>query len=87
MTHVCIYTHTPDDLTELMHAMKTARTGDAFSELGLPVRHGEPDWTSLPTFGGEIPDNTVEVWSWDADEMLVGTCPDDLQLVPRLHAI
>jgi hypothetical protein len=76
----------PSNLTELMHTMKTARTADAFANYSLPVRHGEPDWTSLPTFGGDEPDDTVEVWSWDADEMLVGTCTDDLQLVPRLHA-
>jgi hypothetical protein len=58
----------PKNLTELMHAMKTARTADAFASYGLPVRHGVPDWTSLPTFGGDEPDDTVEVWSWDADE-------------------
>jgi hypothetical protein len=73
----------PKNLTELMHAMKTARTGDAFSAFGLPVRHGEPDWTSLPTFGGEMPENTAEIWSWDADELLVGTCVDDLRIISR----
>ena len=41
------------------------------------------NWTSLPTFGGTEPDDTREVWSWDADNLLVGTCADDLKIVPR----
>lgn len=41
------------------------------------------DWTNLPTFGGSDPRNTREVWSWDARRLLVGTCADDLRIVPR----
>lgn len=41
------------------------------------------DWTNLPTFGGPDPDDTVGVWSWDADSLLIGTCVDDLAIVPR----
>ncbi len=41
------------------------------------------DWTGLPVFGGDEPDSTAEVWSWDADSLLVGTCADDLKIVTR----
>ena len=29
------------------------------------------DLTDLPTFGGDAPDNTVDIWSWDADRLLI----------------
>ena len=40
--------------------------------------------SSLPTFGGEEPKiNTSEIWSWDADELMV-TGPDgDYAIVSR----
>lgn len=41
------------------------------------------DWASLPTFGGPDVDDTDGVWSWDATRMLVGTCRDDLEIIPR----
>lgn len=44
---------------------------------------GDLDWTSLPTFGGTEPRDTVGVWSWDADNLLVGTCASDLRIEPR----
>lgn len=45
-------------------------------------RHG--DWsTDLPTFGGAEPRDTDGVWSWDAERLLVGTGPQDLEIVPR----
>ncbi len=45
-------------------------------------QHGQ--WRSdLPAYGGETPSDTQEVWSWDSDRLLVGTCADDLQIVGR----
>lgn len=41
------------------------------------------DWTSLPTFGGEEPADTDEIWSWDADSLLVGSCASELEIIPR----
>ncbi|MBJ6759732.1 hypothetical protein JGU66_03080 [Myxococcaceae bacterium JPH2] len=50
-------------------------------------RHGalltDLPWTELPTFGGPPPDRTDDVWSWDAERLLVGTRPDSLTLVRR----
>ena len=37
----------------------------------------------LPTFGGPEPDDTSGVWSWDETRLLVGSCIDDLRIVPR----
>lgn len=51
--------------------------------VGLPVRKGECDTTSLPTFGGNEPENTQGVWSWDETHMIVGTCPSDMEIVSR----
>lgn len=51
--------------------------------LGAPIAHGELDWSALPKFGGEEPGDTNEVWSWDADRLLVGSCRDDLEIVDR----
>ena len=30
------------------------------------------DWTSLPEFGGDAPESTEGVWSWDEERLLVG---------------
>ena len=46
-------------------------------------RFGSTDWSSLPTFGGQAPDDCSEVWSWDADRVLVGTCSDDARITDR----
>lgn len=40
-------------------------------------------WDDLPVFGGEDPEDTRCVWSWDVDRMIVGTCADDLEIVSR----
>ena len=42
------------------------------------------DWSDLPTFGGEEPSDTVGIWSWDPDNMIVGTCEDDIEIVSRI---
>lgn len=81
---------TLDALHALLVAAPTEKNSDAQVEYatrhGLPVAHGEIDWTSLPTFGGDEPADTGEVWSWDATRLLVGSCPDDLALVDRADA-
>jgi hypothetical protein len=41
------------------------------------------DITSLPTFGGSKPLNTVKVWSWDETSLLVGDCVDEMKIQPR----
>ena len=80
-------TTTPQTLDDLLTAMQTATTADTFEALGLPVAHGQPDWTSLPTFGGDEPHDTTGIWSWDEDRLIVGTCADDVEIVPRLSAV
>ena len=40
-------------------------------------------WDKLPTFGGTEPGDTTEIWSWDAERLLVGTCRDDLEIIDR----
>jgi hypothetical protein len=37
----------------------------------------------MPTFGGEEPEDTSEVWSWDEYNLLIGCGVDDLKIVPR----
>lgn len=48
-----------------------------------PLLAAEWVWTSLPTFGGDEPNNTAGIWSWDADRVIVGTCADDVEIQPR----
>ena len=76
------------NLGELLEAMKAKdpRTLD---------QHGQ--WrTDLPTFGVDMdnlskgtPRHTdrVTVWSWDQTLMIVGTCGDDLRILPRADKI
>lgn len=46
-----------------------------------------PRWDSLPTFGGIEPVDTEGVWSWDSENMIVGTCSGDIQLSKRYEEI
>ena len=39
--------------------------------------------TDLPTFGGAAPKDTLGVWSWDAESLLIGNYRGDLEIVPR----
>ena len=45
--------------------------------------HGATNLDDLPTFGGETPDDTSEIWSWDETRLLVGTCAAELEIVDR----
>ena len=49
----------------------------------MHARHPEQWSDELPTFGGKEPNCTVGVWSWDEESVLVGTCADDLKILPR----
>jgi hypothetical protein len=44
---------------------------------------GLGDWSSLETFGGDEPALTSGVWSWDETHMIVGSCAEDVKIVPR----
>ena len=41
------------------------------------------DMSDLPTFGGDIPQTTECIWSWDNDNIIIGECADDFQIVSR----
>lgn len=70
--------HAPLTLDDLLANIKTGSVWD-----GAPIRHGEIDWSSLPTFGGAEPSSTIEVLSWDSERLLVGTCVHNLEIVSR----
>jgi len=55
------------NLNEVFDAMKT--------NAGL-------NWENLPTWGAE-PEETSQVWSWDNERAIVGTCADDIEIVDR----
>lgn len=40
-------------------------------------------WDDLPSFGGDEPSDTREIWSWDTTRLIVGTCADDIRIVNR----
>ena len=43
----------------------------------------DQQWAELPVFGGEEPGSTIGVWSWDADNLLVGDSREGLRIIPR----
>lgn len=53
------------------------------NQYGLPISGNDIDFAELPTFGGEEPSDTSGVWSWDKNNLLVGTCVDDMEIVSR----
>ena len=60
-------------LLDALRAVQDALTEEDPHNRNLFVRVGELiDVTDLPTYGGEEPDDTIGVWSWDATSLLVG---------------
>ena len=68
----------PENLDELLNIL---RAGAIWP--GCPMECGGLDATELPTFGGPDVEDTLEVWSWDAERLIVGTCSDDFEIVQR----
>jgi hypothetical protein len=57
---------------------------DDLGDLLAVLRDYQPEsLDDLPTFGGDEPKDTLEVWSWDETRLLVGTCAADLEIVAR----
>ena len=63
-------------LDDLLEALQVA------AEVAPEVTR-DADLSSLPTFGGDEPSDTNEVWSWDAERLLVGQCVSDMHIIPR----
>ena len=61
------------DLDELLDALNSVE----------PEQTDERLMTSLPTFGGDEPAETLGVWSWDATHMIVGLCIGEFEIVER----
>ena len=68
----------PSNLEELLEILKA--NGDW---AGSPQNHGELDYSSLPTFGGDEPSNAAGIWSWDEDSVIMGSCSDDFCIESR----
>lgn len=67
--------------TTLEALMERMQAGECWYD--APVKHGELDWSSLPTFGGDDPVDTVGIWSWDADSLLIGDDGSTLEIIDR----
>ena len=65
------------NLDELLETIRTVH-----AELDEDDR-SNLDLTDLPTFGGQEPDDTAAVWSWDAERLLVGLCVSKFRIQPR----
>lgn len=76
----------PATLDQLFTILKTNPTAEQATQHGLATNHGECDWTDLPTFGGERPNDTAAIWSWDANRIITGTCASDIKIVSRDYA-
>ena len=64
-----------DELTSRLNYHN--KEGINFKEIGV-------DLTSLPTFGGDDPEDTEDIWSWDDTRLMVtGDSVDLFQIVDR----
>jgi len=62
-----------ENLSQLLETLRTIESVLSETDDCDPLRVDElVDVTSLPTYGGEDPENTVGVWSWDETSLLVG---------------
>lgn len=54
-------------------------------ELHQDGREEEIQMCSLPFFGGQEPEYTLGVWSWDEENLLIGEGWTDLMIVNRAN--
>ena len=73
---------TPSSLEELASILTDHALRISAAEAAGEVPPAELDLSDLPTFGGAEPLDTLGVWSWDAESLLVGD-GSDLSIVPR----
>lgn len=73
---------TPSSLEELASILTDHALRIIAAEAAGEAPPAELDLSDLPTFGGDEPLDTLGVWSWDADSLLVGDGSDFL-IVPR----
>jgi hypothetical protein len=79
-------TETETETLDPRIAVAAARTlGELLTALRADDDDRLVDWTDLPSFGGDDPANTHQVWSVDPTHLLVGTCADDLEIVSRRY--
>ena len=64
--------HSIDSLEDLLEYLKD--WNDEYTQMMM---------ADLPVFGGEEPSNTSEIWSWDLNNLLVGTCSEDFRIISR----
>jgi len=67
------------------HTVLVRVTTKPFSDLEdllEAMQHGTPDWSNLPSFGGDDI-NEPGVWSWNETHMIAGECSQDVEIVPR----
>jgi hypothetical protein len=76
------------NLTELLVALNTA--GDEIKRLqadgedaGALIGDYGRSVPECPTFGGDEPEDTAGMWSWDEDHLLVGEGWGNCQIVAR----
>lgn len=74
-----------ETLRDTLAAMPAPQSRENVESVGLPyhIPSGGIDWASLPTFGGDEPADTTEIWSWDETRLLVGESAATLQIVNR----
>ena len=70
----------PTNLSELLELLQGHRR---WKNSPTDFRSSDPDWSSLPTFGGAPPADPRGVWSWDETHLLVGPRHGTLKLTPR----
>ena len=60
------------------------KTYSTLAGLLASLKSGDEELSDdLPVFGDPQWNNPVGVWSWDDTDAIVGTCADDLRIVPK----
>lgn len=77
------------DIYDTGEELHSAGTLDELCELLREVRrecpdvYGHADFSSLPTYGGETPHQTMGIWSWDDTRKMVDCDFDGFKIVDR----
>ena len=71
-----------DEDTFMDREITRIRPGEELDVLAVEIEEGSIELNDeLPVFSDRKPNDTVGIWSWDGERMMVGTCSDDLEIV------
>jgi hypothetical protein len=84
LDEIAVRIRNASNLRELRDAINEFRQlSDEGADVENALKVRGVDMCALPLFGGPEPSDTTNIWSWDADSLLIADTDGDMKIVER----